>query len=340
MDESKRQQDASPVEQSVGRAVRDTLPLVQHTMTELSHAIEDLVSACGSRRPANTMPSMLRAQSAAASLAAMLESMMRLVALTTAPQRQTPAEEIISRAISTAEPDVSQPQRTAPEQSRTQETPPAASYASPGVIEMPAPSPRVEEEIPIGRETHIAPRRPSFDPALAVPDEAAYETPSPEVTPAVIEEAPPEESAPVEAAPAESSAESAPVEAVHAMHVTEAPPAAPQEIQEVAAAEFRVENLPADQQELHRKANRHAKVSMQDIRLLRPKEVVLGMEHRDLCSRLKSDLDKARKEYVRRFQPILEHPVDYFHIWAVEVLADGKVEALGEYPYPSPVNRH
>ena len=105
----------------------------------------------------------------------------------------------------------------------------------------------------------------------------------------------------------------------------------------VAAAEFDVQSLSADEQEMHRRANRHIKVSMQDIKLLRKDGVKLGREQKDLCVRLKDDLDKARKEYERRFKPILGQPVDYFYKWAVEILAAGDAEALGEYPYPSPV---
>jgi len=55
---------------------------------------------------------------------------------------------------------------------------------------------------------------------------------------------------------------------------------------------------------------------------------------------LRTDIDKARKEYDRRFHAILDQPVDYFHRWMVEILAEGDTEALGEYPYPSPVLRH
>jgi len=78
---------------------------------------------------------------------------------------------------------------------------------------------------------------------------------------------------------------------------------------------------------------------MQDIYLLRPKDVKAARENKDICVRLKADIEKARKEYVRRFNPILEHPVDYFYHWMVEVLAEGKPEVLGEYPYPSAVPR-
>lgn len=130
----------------------------------------------------------------------------------------------------------------------------------------------------------------------------------------------------------------------------EEPPLAPAKAEapvEVAAAKmpaeapaFDVTTLSSELQELHRRANRAAKVSMQDIKLLRPKDVRLGRENKDICHRLRGDLDKARKEYDRRFRAILDHPVDYFHRWMVEILAEGDTNALGEYPYPSPAVRH
>jgi hypothetical protein len=121
----------------------------------------------------------------------------------------------------------------------------------------------------------------------------------------------------------------------------EAPTAIPVERPRAAKApEFDVLSLSPEMQDLHRRANRVAKVAMQDIKLLRPQDVRMGREHKDICYRLRSDLDKARKEYDRRFRAILEHPVDYFHRWMVEILAEGDVAALGEYPYPSPVLRH
>jgi hypothetical protein len=116
--------------------------------------------------------------------------------------------------------------------------------------------------------------------------------------------------------------------------------AEPESVMAAETAAFDVAGLSAEQQELHRRANRMAKVTMQDIRLLRPNDVRLGREQKDLCKRLRSDLDKARKEYDRRFRAILDQPVDYFHRWMVEILAEGDGEALGDYPYPSPVLRH
>jgi hypothetical protein len=133
-----------------------------------------------------------------------------------------------------------------------------------------------------------------------------------------------------EGSPAEP--EPAPVEM--AVPVAEAAPVA------VEVPAFDVEHLATELQELHRRAKRVAKVAMQDIKMLRPKDVRVARENKDICVRLRDDLDKARKEYDRRFKAILDHPVDYFHDWMVLILADGDPEALGEYPYPSPVLRH
>jgi len=115
-------------------------------------------------------------------------------------------------------------------------------------------------------------------------------------------------------------------------------PSAPVELElpEVMAgvdSEFDINRLTPEEQELHRRANRVAKVSMQDIKMLRPELVRLGREHRDICIRLKDDIEKAHREYDRRFKPIMDHPVDYFYRWLVEILADGDPSLLGEYPY-------
>jgi len=120
--------------------------------------------------------------------------------------------------------------------------------------------------------------------------------------------------------------------------VAAAEPSASAEAASESAA-FDVSSLSDELRDLHRRASRVAKVAMQDIKLLRPKDVRLGRENKDLCNRLRSDIDKARKEYDRRFRAIQDHPVDYFHHWMLEILAEGDSEALGEYPYPSPVLR-
>ena len=251
------------LEEAVSRALRDNLSPLQRTADELHQAYADLVAACSSSRPTNALPAMLRAQTAAAALAAGLSVLSNFVTLALNSRESQGGEEAVAAqdtAVAEMEEEVE--------------------------VEEP-PRPRAKVEIPL-------------------------EEPEPEPEP--------------EAAPAPVASAKPPV-------APEAPAAAKE-------SAFDVASLPADMQDLHRRANRVAKVAMQDIKLLRPKDVRLGRENKDICQRLRSDLDKARKEYDRRFRAILDHPVDYFHRWMVEVLAEGDSEALGEYPYPSPVLRH
>src|SRR6266851_2566132 len=217
--------EPSSVEQAVSRALRDNLTRLQSTAEELHQAVADMVAACASSRPTNALPPMLRAQTAAASLAAALEVLSRFVTAALQPGQRTPAEAEVLRVVSLQPPEPASPT---------------------------LPSPSIP--VPMGGS----------------------------VTGGVV---------------------------------------------------------PAEEQELHRRANRVAKVSMQDIMMLRPGEVRLGREHKDLCLRLRDDIEKAHKEYDRRFRSIQGHPVDYFYHWMVEILAGGNPEALGEYPYPSPLLR-
>lgn len=263
------------LEEAVSRALRDNLAPLQRTADELHQAYADLVAACSSSRPSNALPAMLRAQTAASSLAAGLSVLSNFVAVAlnprdhhrTAEMEETEAAEEVEEA--------------APEPVRSRST---------------------------GKRTPVA----EPEPEIAAAEEPASEW----------------------AAERESHAA--------AEHISRPEPAAEiaaEESSEAQAAAFDVANLSEELQDLHRRANRVAKVAMQDIKLLRPKDVRLGIEHKDLCHRLRSDIDKARKEYDRRFRAIQDHPVDYFHHWMVKILAEGDSEALGEYPYPSPVLR-
>jgi len=158
--------------------------------------------------------------------------------------------------------------------------------------------------------------------------------------------------APVPARPAPSSPEpraAAPALAPRAPRLAPVPAPLPEPEPELPVGEvvhpasdveFDINQLTPEEQELHRRANRVAKVSMQDIKMLRPEQVRLGRENRDLCIRLKDDIEKAHREYDRRFKPIMDHPVDYFYRWMVEILADGDSSLLGDYPYATAGKSH
>ena len=275
-------QDPTALELAVTRALRDNIVTLKRSTDELQQAFADVAASCASSRPTNSLPALLRAQTAAASLAASLEVLARFV---TSSAQGAPAgvTEAVIRAVSIPVPEPA-PAPVAPPPPSV----PMPMAEAPAPVETPAP--RVDR---VGTGTaHEVRREVGMDTARTYRSE------------------------PVPVVAAEPTAPPPPVE--------EAPP-------------FDVHSLSAEEQEMHRRANRHIKVSMQDIKLLRKEGVKLGREQKDLCIRLKDDLDKARKEYERRFRPILGQPVDYFYKWAVEILADGDAAALGEYPYPSPV---
>jgi hypothetical protein len=274
--DSSQQSQLRALEEAVSRVLRDNLANVQKTAEELHEACADLVAACSSTRPANALPAMLRAQTAAASLSARLEVLSNFVTSSLQPkERGAEAVELV-RAVE-------------------------AQFAAP------------LKEIP--------------PPIMARSMEEAIVEPSASLS---VE--------PVEAPLAEEIVESTWAEVADEVADPFPEPAVIEPTEEEQAV-FDLDRLSAEEQELHRRANRVAKVTMQDIQLLRPEQVRLGREHRDLCTRLRNDLDKARREYDRRFHSILDHPVDYFHHWLVAILAGGDLSVLGEYPYPSPVLR-
>src|SRR5690348_8028185 len=86
-------QGSRDVDRAVSRTLRETLNALQRTAEELNQALNDLVSACGSTRPTNALPPILRAQTAAASLAASLDVLSRFVASSSSPEPEVVEEE-------------------------------------------------------------------------------------------------------------------------------------------------------------------------------------------------------------------------------------------------------
>jgi hypothetical protein len=310
-------QEPSAVEQAIARALRDNLTTLQRSVTELEQAVSDLVAVCASSRPANALPSMLRAQTASASLEASLSVMSRFIAASMQPAMAVPGMVVEPAPTADAEPES------------------AAESAAEAAWE-PAPDPVTAPPPP---EAQLAAADMVAEGAPVMPPEQAIEPAEPPLEPEPAAFAEDTESAP----PAEPPFAPPAPPAFEEPQAAEVPGAEPAPVEEEttvpAAVEFDISTLQPEEQVLHRRANRVAKVSMQDIQMLHPDTVAQGRENRDLCGRLREDIDKARREYDRRFQPILHHPVDYFYHWMVEILANGDPEALGEYPYPSPLVR-
>ncbi len=81
--------DPNGIEQAVSRTLRDNLEKIQRTVDELHQAVNDMVSACASSRPSNALPSMIRAQTSAASLSATLDVLSRFVTGSLQPSMRT-----------------------------------------------------------------------------------------------------------------------------------------------------------------------------------------------------------------------------------------------------------
>jgi hypothetical protein len=320
--------EPNAVEQAVSRTLRDNLEKIQRTADELHQAVNDMVSACASNRASNALPSMVRAQTSAASLSATLEVLSRFVTSALQPAMRMPFEPDILRVPSMSAPPVPAFEQPLPPPRHPKEeiswAAPAPIVPTPPASEVPPP-----EQIPAVPEIHSPVEAPAFSEIPSGVEMTAAAEPAPaleaanwsDLEPVTLDEPAPdfEMVIPVEANQA--------VEASKAVEPVESAPI------------FNLDSLPPEEQELHRRAFRVAKVSMQDIRMLRPEDVRLGREKKDLCFRLRDDIEKAHKEYDRRFQSIQSHPVDYFYDWMVEILGGGDPRALGEYPYPSPVLR-
>jgi hypothetical protein len=80
------------LEEAISRALRDNLVPLQRTADELHQAYADLVAACSSSRPSNTLPAMLRAQTAASALAAGLSVLSNFVAVAVSAREHRGAE--------------------------------------------------------------------------------------------------------------------------------------------------------------------------------------------------------------------------------------------------------
>jgi hypothetical protein len=306
------------VEKAVSRTLREMLNTLQRTAEDLNQALNDLVAACGSTRSTNALPPILRAHTAAASLAASLDVLSRFVA---------------SSASNSAVGGLS-------EENEASATPAGASSRQ----EIPA------ARAKLGRTATPVSAAPDVDDVDTVADMG--EELSLVQEPAVEDLATAEVEPQIDSTSAQTFGRGGASDLAeqHSASFREFPQeisagpagqAAINPIEELpaASASFDISTLQPEEQDLHRRANRVAKVSMQDIKMLRPNEVRLGREHKDICVRLRDDIEKAHKEYDRRFQSILVHPVDYFYDWMVQILGEGDPAALGEYPYPSPVPR-
>lgn len=84
-----------------------------------------------------------------------------------------------------------------------------------------------------------------------------------------------------------------------------------------------------EENDLHRKAKRFAKLLVEEIKLYNQPRVAEGKNNRDLYLRLKDDIEKSRATYQKRYGETQAASADYFNQELVRILADNDPALMG-----------
>jgi len=131
--------------------------------------------------------------------------------------------------------------------------------------------------------------------------------------------------------------------AAHAPKHVPASPAEPEpaaEVVEVAAAHASAGAAPAaatdplaglspEDADVHRKAQRFARLLVDEIKLYNQAKVAEGRRHKDLYDRLKEDIDKSRGTFQKRYGNTAAASGDYFHHELLRSLAEDDISIMG-----------
>jgi hypothetical protein len=116
----------------------------------------------------------------------------------------------------------------------------------------------------------------------------------------------------------------------------EAAAAAAAELATIAPAERIWDSLPAEDQRIHLRAQRFARVRVAQWRLRDGAAVRSGRAQRDLYGGLEEQIEEARKSFRDEFFAPCPSMVDYLHLEMVHTLANDDAELLGK-DYPGPL---
>jgi hypothetical protein len=81
--------------------------------------------------------------------------------------------------------------------------------------------------------------------------------------------------------------------------------------------------------DVHRKAQRFARLLMDEVKLYNQAKVIEGRKKKDLYDRLKEDIDKSRNTYNKRYGSSAAAGADYFNQEVIRSLAEDDVTLLG-----------
>jgi hypothetical protein len=119
---------------------------------------------------------------------------------------------------------------------------------------------------------------------------------------------------------AEAAVERAPIAVAAAAPSSSAPPSsAPLAGQEISAGDG----------DMHRKAQRFARLLSDEIKLYNQAKVAEGRKNRDLYDRLKEDIDKSRATYQKRYGNTVAAGADYFNHELIRSLAEDDASLMG-----------
>ncbi len=95
------------------------------------------------------------------------------------------------------------------------------------------------------------------------------------------------------------------------------------------AVEPSLGNVPPDEQEIHKKAQRFAKLLVDEIKLYNQAKVAEGKQNRALYKLLREDIEKSRATYEKRYGGTPAASGKYFDSEVVRILADNDRSLLG-----------
>jgi hypothetical protein len=134
--------------------------------------------------------------------------------------------------------------------------------------------------------------------------------------------------APMHAMAAAAPAPAAPSPIVAAAAVPEPIPQ-PEEHEPAAATQDAFAGMSPDDAEVHRKAQRFARLLVDEIKLYNQAKVNDGRRSKDLYDRLKDDIDKSLATYQKRYGSTVAASADYFHSELVRSLAEDDTSLMG-----------
>jgi hypothetical protein len=87
--------------------------------------------------------------------------------------------------------------------------------------------------------------------------------------------------------------------------------------------------LSPEDADMHRKAQRFARLLVDEIKLYNQAKVAEGRRNKDLYDRLKEDIDKSRGTFQKRYGSTAAASADYFYHELLRSLAEDDVSILG-----------